>query len=281
MNFAVDHETNINVYLGCFSRFLPIRRLDTYTMRCSNPGKLKATLRKQRLLGPSALPEQGMRILVVEDERKVASFTARALREDAYAVDVAETGEQALEMVDGTTYEVILLDVRLPGLSGIQVCSEMRQSGVKSPILMLTARTLVEQRVEGLDAGADDYLTKPFALSELRARVRALIRRGLNRRDVNLKFADLEIDRHHRRLIRRGVNIPLTSKEFALIELLILRTPDTVSRSEIIEHVWDCHFDSETNLVDVYINRLRQKIDQPGRANLIHTIRGVGYGMRT
>lgn len=222
-----------------------------------------------------------MRILVVEDERKVASFTARALREDAYAVDVAETGEQALEMVDGTTYEVILLDVRLPGLSGIQVCSEMRQSGVKSPILMLTARTLVEQRVEGLDAGADDYLTKPFALSELRARVRALIRRGLNRRDVNLKFADLEIDRHHRRLVRRGVNIPLTSKEFALIELLILRAPDTVSRSEIIEHVWDCHFDSETNLVDVYINRLRQKIDQPGRANLIHTIRGVGYGMRT
>ncbi len=222
-----------------------------------------------------------MRILVVEDERKVASFTARALREDAYAVDVAETGEQALEMVDGTTYEVILLDVRLPGLSGIQVCSEMRQSGVKSPILMLTARTLVEQRVEGLDAGADDYLTKPFALSELRARVRALIRRGLNRRDVNLKFADLEIDRHHRRLVRRGVNIPLTSKEFALIELLILRAPETVSRSEIIEHVWDCHFDSETNLVDVYINRLRQKIDQPGRANLIHTIRGVGYGMRT
>lgn len=222
-----------------------------------------------------------MRILVVEDERKVASFTARALREDAYAVDVAETGEQALEMVDGTTYEVILLDVRLPGLSGIQVCSEMRQSGVKSPIMMLTARTLVEQRVEGLDAGADDYLTKPFALSELRARVRALIRRGLNRRDVNLKFADLEIDRHHRRLVRRGVNIPLTSKEFALIELLILRAPDTVSRSEIIEHVWDCHFDSETNLVDVYINRLRQKIDQPGRANLIHTIRGVGYGMRT
>lgn len=222
-----------------------------------------------------------MRILVVEDERKVASFTARALREDAYAVDVAETGEQALEMVDDTTYEVILLDVRLPGLSGIQVCSEMRQSGVKSPILMLTARTLVEQRVEGLDAGADDYLTKPFALSELRARVRALIRRGLNRRDVNLRFADLEIDRHHRRLIRRGVNIPLTSKEFALIELLILRAPDTVSRSEIIEHVWDCHFDSETNLVDVYINRLRQKIDQPGRTNLIHTFRGVGYGMRT
>jgi DNA-binding response OmpR family regulator len=222
-----------------------------------------------------------MRILVVEDERTVASFTARSLREESYAVDVADTGEQALEMVEDTTYEVILLDVRLPGLSGIKVCAEMRESGVKSPILMLTARALVEQRVEGLDAGADDYLTKPFALSELRARVRALIRRGLNRRDARLRFADLEIDRHRRRLIRRGVTIPLTSKEFALIELLMLRAPETVSRSEIIEHVWDSHFDSETNLVDVYINRLRQKVDQPGRANFIHTVRGVGYGMGT
>jgi two-component system copper resistance phosphate regulon response regulator CusR len=218
-----------------------------------------------------------MRILVVEDEQKVASFTARSLREEAYAVDVAESGEQALEMVDGTTYEVILLDVRLPGLNGIQVCSEMRHSGVKTPILMVTARSLVDQRVEGLDAGADDYLTKPFALSELRARVRALIRRGLNRRQSTLRCAGLEIDQHRRRLVREGNGMPLTTKEFALIELLMLRAPDTVTRSEIIEHVWDCHFDSETNLVEVYVNRLRQKIEQPGRAKLIHTVRGVGY----
>jgi DNA-binding response OmpR family regulator len=218
-----------------------------------------------------------MRILVVEDERKVASFTARALREDAYAVDVAQNGERALEMVGDASYEVILLDIRLPGLNGIQVCSELRQSGVKTPILMLTARSLVEQRVEGLDAGADDYLTKPFVLAELRARIRALVRRGLDRRGGNLRFGDLEIDRDHRRLTRAGTNIPLTSKEFALIELLMLRAPETVTRSEIIEHVWDFHFDSETNLVDVYINRLRSKIGHSEKSKAIHTIRGVGY----
>lgn len=220
-----------------------------------------------------------MRILVVEDEHKVASFTARALREDAYAVDVAETGERALEMVDESSYEVILLDVRLPGLNGIQVCSELRESGVKTPILMLTARSLVEQRVQGLDAGADDYLTKPFVLAELRARIRALIRRGLNHRGGNLRFGDLEIDRDHRRLLRGGTTIPLTSKEFALVELLMLRAPRIVTRSEIIEHVWDIHFDSETNLVDVYINRLRSKIGNQEGCKVIHTIRGVGYRM--
>jgi DNA-binding response OmpR family regulator len=218
-----------------------------------------------------------MRILVVEDEHKVASFTARALREDAYAVDVAENGERALEMVGDVDYEVILLDVRLPGLSGIQVCSELRQSGVKTPILMLTARRLLEQHVEGLDAGADDYLTKPFELAELRARIRALIRRKLDRRGGNLRFGDLEIDRDHRRLARSGMSIPLTTKEFALIELLMLRAPETVTRSEIIEHVWDFHFDSETNLVDVYINRLRSKIGHSEKSRVIQTIRGVGY----
>jgi DNA-binding response OmpR family regulator len=142
---------------------------------------------------------------------------------------------------------------------------------------MLTARSLVEQRVEGLDAGADDYLTKPFVLAELRARVRALIRRGLNRRGGNLRFGDLQIDRDHRRLIQAGTTVSLTSKEFALIELLMLRAPETVTRSEIIEHVWDFHFDSETNLVDVYINRLRSKVGHSEKSKIIHTIRGVGY----
>jgi DNA-binding response OmpR family regulator len=221
-----------------------------------------------------------MRILLVEDERRVASYIARALREDAHAVDLAETGEKALEIADGVDYDLIVLDIRLPGLNGIQVCRKLRLSGCRSAVLMLTACGLVEQRVEGLDAGADDYLTKPFAIAEFRARVRALIRRGLNRGDFILKCADLEVDRHSRRVKRGTSVVPVTAKEFALVELLIMNTPKTVPRSEIIEHVWDCHFDSETNLVEVYINRLRQKIDTPGKAKLIHTVRGVGYRMR-
>jgi DNA-binding response OmpR family regulator len=218
-----------------------------------------------------------MRLLLIEDERKVASFIARALRENAYAVDVAETGEEGLAMAAAAVYDAILLDIRLPGMSGLEVCRKLRQEGTESPILMLTARSLVEQRVEGLDAGADDYLTKPFALEELQARVRALVRRGFNRRGARLQFADLELDRHRRRVTRANTPIALTSKEFALLEFLLLRAPDPVTRSEIVEHVWDCHFDTETNLVEVYINRLRQKIDQDRAAKLIHTVRGVGY----
>ena len=153
----------------------------------------------------------------------------------------------------------------------------LRQAEIQSPILMLTARSLVEQRVEGLDAGADDYLTKPFALAELQARVRALVRRGFRRGEAKLRYGDLELDRHRRNVTRAAKKVPLTSKEFALLELLLMRAPDAVTRSEIIEHVWDTHFDSETNLVDVYINRLRQKIDQGHASKLVHTLRGVGY----
>ena len=218
-----------------------------------------------------------MRILVVEDEHKVASFIARALREEAYAVDVAATGQKALELVLDARYDVILLDIRLPGLSGIEVCRELRQSGVETPILMLTARSLVPQRVEGLNAGADDYLTKPFAIAELRARVRALIRRALHQGGSKLSYEDIELDRHRRRVTRDGAAIPLSSKEFALLEFMLLRAPEPVTRSEIIEHVWDTNFDSETNLVEVYVNRLRQKIDEHRSIKLIHTIRGVGY----
>lgn len=218
-----------------------------------------------------------MRILLVEDERKVASFIARALRENSYAVDVAETGEKALELGTDVTYDAILLDVRLPGLSGLEVCRELRQQGVEAPVLMLTARTLVEQRVEGLDAGADDYLTKPFALAELLARVRALVRRGFHKGGAKLGYADLELDRHRRRARRGKEAVLLTSKEFAILELFLLRAPELVTRSEIVEHVWDCQFDTETNLVEVYINRLRQKIDQNRSVKLIHTVRGVGY----
>ena len=218
-----------------------------------------------------------MRILLVEDERKVASFIARALRENSYAVDIAESGEKALELNTDATYDAILLDVRLPGMNGIKVCRELRQQGTEAPVLMLTARGLVEHRVEGLDAGADDYLTKPFVLAELLARVRALVRRGLHSGNARLYYADLELDRHRRRATRGKSVIPLTSKEFALLELFLLRAPDLVTRSEIVEHVWDRHFDSETNLVEVYINRLRQKIDQNRLIKLIHTVRGIGY----
>ena len=217
-----------------------------------------------------------MRILLVEDERKVASFIARALKENTYAVDVAETGQKALELGADVTYDAILLDVRLPDLSGIEVCREFRQRGIEAPVLMLTARGLVEQRVEGLDAGADDYLTKPFVLAELLARVRALVRRGFHSGNAKLSYADLMLDRHRRRATRDKETIPLTSREFALLELLLLRAPELITRSEIVEHVWDCHFDSETNLVEVYINRLRRKIDQDRSVKLIHTIRGVG-----
>jgi DNA-binding response OmpR family regulator len=218
-----------------------------------------------------------MRILLVEDERKVASFIARALRENTYAVDVAETGEKALEFGTDVHYDAILLDVRLPGMSGIEVCRELRQRGIESPVLVLTARGLTEQKVEGLDAGADDYLTKPFVLAELLARVRALVRRGFHSGNAKLSYADLSLDRHRRRATLGREVIPLTSKEFALLELFLLRAPELVTRSEIVEHVWDCHFDSETNLVEVYINRLRKKLEEGQSVKMIHTVRGVGY----
>lgn len=218
-----------------------------------------------------------MRILLVEDERKVASFVARALRENAYAVDAADNGEAAIQMAANVSYDAIVLDVRLPGMSGLDVCRELRRRSVETPILMLTTRSLVEERVEGLDSGADDYLTKPFELAELMARVRALIRRGFRKSSAKLQSADLELDRHRRRVTRSGIPVPVTSKEFALLEFLLLRAPDVVTRSEIVEHVWDCDFDTGTNLVEVYINRLRQKLDQGRPVKLIHTIRGVGY----
>lgn len=217
-----------------------------------------------------------MRLLLVEDEKKVSSFVARSLRETHYAVDLADTGEKALEFVSHDRYDLILLDIRLPNRSGIDVCREMRGAGVETPVLMLTARSLVEQRVEGLDAGADDYLTKPFALAELHARVRALTRRGF-RGGAKLHIADLELDRPTRVVRRSGDRIPLTSKEFALLEVLMLRSPDAAHRTEIIEHVWAQTFDAETNILEVYVNRLRRKVDPPHLPKLIHTIRGIGY----
>ena len=221
-----------------------------------------------------------MRILVVEDERRVANFVCRALRENTYSVDLAESGEKALEMALDISYDGILLDLRLPGLSGIQICRELREAQIDTPILMLTARSLVEQRVEGLDAGADDYLTKPFAVAELLARVRALIRRRLVKGGPLVRYADIELDRYRRQVTRSGRLISLTAKEFALLEFLMSRAPDVATRTEIVEHVWDTHFDSETNLVEVYINRLRQKISGARGSKLIHTVHGVGYCLK-
>jgi DNA-binding response OmpR family regulator len=218
-----------------------------------------------------------MRVLVVEDERRLANFISRALRENSYAVDMADNGEQALEMASLVSYDAILLDIRLPGLDGIQVCRELRHSRIDTPILMLTARTLVEHRVEGLDAGADDYLMKPFALAELLARVRALVRRRLNHGSDLLQVAGLEVDRRRRRVSRAGHAIALTAKEFSLLEFLVLRAPEIVTRSEIIEHVWDAHFDSESNLVEVYVNRLRHKLATEHPSTLIQTVHGAGY----
>jgi DNA-binding response OmpR family regulator len=218
-----------------------------------------------------------VRLLLVEDERKVASFIARSLRENSYSVDVAETGEKALDLISRLNYDLVLLDIRLPKLSGVEVCREIRDSGNETPVLMLTARSLVEQRVEGLDAGADDYLTKPFALAELHARVRALTRRGFHKGGPKLQTADLELDRPRRTVKRGDRQVGLTLKEYTLLELLMVRSPDVVPRSEIIEHVWSYGFDTETNIVEVYINRLRQKIDQEHPVKLIHTVRGTGY----
>ncbi|HWW97032.1 MAG TPA: response regulator transcription factor [Edaphobacter sp.] len=240
---------------------------------------VSATSGRLDKMSPEPLSTIPMRVLVVEDEKKVASFVARALREHSHQVDVAETGERGLQMATNTVYELILLDVRLPGITGIQLCRELRQAGVETPVLMLTARSLIEQRVEGLDAGADDYMGKPFALAELHARVRALTRRGLHNRNAHFHIADLDLDRHKRAASRGGVSLSLTSKEFSMLELLMLHSPSVVPRTEIIEYVWSYGFDTETNLVEVYINRLRQKIDQPFALKLIQTVRGVGYSI--
>ena len=220
-----------------------------------------------------------MRILLVEDERRMASIVSRALKENAYEVDLADTGERAIELARRNSYDSILLDVRLPGVTGVQVCRHLRTAGIHTPILMVTARTLVEQRIEGLDAGADDYLTKPFAIAELLARLRALLRRRLTDGRM-LKYADLKLDRNHRRADRANQSIPLTPKEFLLLELLMMRAPNVVGREEILEHVWQMHFDPQTNLVEVHINRLRQKLSESGEMKIIHTVHGVGYCLR-
>jgi DNA-binding response OmpR family regulator len=218
-----------------------------------------------------------MRILVVEDEPVAAEVLARGLREHAYAVDVSADGEAALEQAAINDYDLIVLDVQLPGIDGLELCRRLRESGSTVPLLMLTARGGLDQRVEGLDAGADDYLPKPYHFPELLARIRALLRRGPNLASAILVVHDLTIDPRARRVERSGRPIHLTSKEYALLEYLVKRSGDVVGRAEIAEHVWDDSFDPMSNLIEVYIQRVRRKIDDGHAVRLIHTRRGAGY----
>jgi DNA-binding response OmpR family regulator len=217
-----------------------------------------------------------MKILLIEIEHKEARFVARALHEQAYAVDVAEGEKRALKLASTTDYDGILVDWRSQ-LNGIQVCQELRSWGVNSPVLMLTSRAPVSQRVKWLEAGADGYLMKPFAVAELVARVRALVRRRYGKSGSMLTCADLDLDQYRRRVERRGVRIPVTPTEFALLELLLLRSPDIVPRREIVEHIWNTRVEANPNLVEVYISRLRRKIDHRQSTRLIQSVPGVGY----
>ena len=220
-----------------------------------------------------------MRILVVEDEKKVAAFIKRGLEQESYAVDVVEDGVEGQSFAEMNDYDAIILDIMLPRKNGLEVLKDLKSAGVRAPVLLLTARDSVEDRVKGLNVGADDYLTKPFAFEELLARLRVLMRRGVSGTPV-LKFADLSLDPATRKAKRNDVEVELTVKEYALLEYL-LRNPNRVlTRTLIAEHVWDQSFDSETNVVDVYINHIRSKIDKDFPRKLIHTVRGVGYVLK-
>lgn len=218
-----------------------------------------------------------MRILLVEDEADAARMLAKGLREHAYAVDIAEDGVNALRKIYANTYDIVILDLMLPHKSGLEVCREMRAGGYPIPVLMLTALDQVQQRITGLDSGADDYVTKPFDFGELLARVRALLRRGPALQDPVLRVGDLEIETRARRVLRGGRPIELTAKEYALLEYLARRKGEVVGRADISEHVWEESYDPFSNLIEVYVQRLRRKIDTGGGPKLIHTRRGEGY----
>jgi len=218
-----------------------------------------------------------MRILLVEDEQNAAVMLAKGLREQTYAVDLASDGDAALYQASVNDYDLIILDVMLPLKDGFNVCRDLRASGSTVPILMLTARDSVQDRIAGLDNGADDYLVKPFNFHELLARARALLRRGPALRPERIQIADLMIDTRARQIIRKGKKIELTAKEYALLEYLVRRAGEVVTRAEIAEHVWDESFDPFSNLIEVYIQRLRRKIDDGHSLKLIRTLRGEGY----
>jgi two-component system OmpR family response regulator len=221
-----------------------------------------------------------MRLLVVEDEKKMAGLLARGLKEEGHAVDVAGRGEDALWMARAVPYDAIVLDVMLPGLDGFATCRRLRDDGVWAPVLLLTARDGVEDRVEGLDTGADDYLVKPFSFSELLARLRALTRRAPSERPVVLEVGDLRLDPAAHRAWRAGDELELSAKEFALLQLFMSRPGQTLSRLQLLEGAWDMAFESRSNIVDVYVGYLRQKIDKPYGRRSLETVRRVGYRLR-
>lgn len=222
-----------------------------------------------------------MKILVVEDDRKVAGFIEQGLREEGYVVDVAPDGDQATMMAHVYDYDLLVLDVMLPKKTGLQVAAELRREGRATPILMLTARDTTEDVVRGLDAGADDYLTKPFKFDELIARVRALVRRGGAGRTELLHYGPIEFDRLKHKVRVDGKNLDLTPKEFHLLQHFLLHQEEVVRRTELLEKVWDMHFDPESNVVDVHVGNLRRKLRQAAGTELIETVRGVGFRLQT
>jgi heavy metal response regulator len=221
-----------------------------------------------------------MRIIVIEDDEKIAAFIKKGLEEEHYAVDVFHDGEEGAYWASVNEYDLIILDIMLPGKDGIEICDEIRRQKIISPILMLTAKSTVKDRVKGLDAGADDYLTKPFAFEELFARVRSLLRRNQSYKTKTLKIADLELDPASRTVSRAGERIALTGKEYALLEYLMRNKGRVLTETKIIEHVWDMNYDQESNIVNVYIHHLREKVDKGYNKRLIHTIRSLGYTIK-
>ena len=221
-----------------------------------------------------------MRILVVEDEPKMARLIQRGLRAKGHAVDLAASGEDALWMAEASGYEVIMLDVMLPGLDGFETCAALREQGVWAPVLMLTARDGIADRVSGLDVGADDYLVKPFAFRELLARLRALARRGERERPTLLEVGDLRLDPATRQVWRGSREVPLSTKEFMLLEAFMRRPGAVLSRYQLLELVWDRYYDNRSNVIDVHVGRLRRKLDLPFGRRSFETVRGAGYRLR-
>ena len=218
-----------------------------------------------------------MRVLLVEDEPRIADFIRRGLTEEGYAVDLAADGEEALDWPSVAEFDVIILDVMLPVRDGVDVCETLRRRGLRTPILMLTAKDAIEDRVRGLDSGADDYLVKPFAFAELLARIRALVRREPAAHGTRLQLGELVLDTPTRRVTRGGEAIELTTKEYAILEYLMRHPNQVLTRTMIAEHVWNYDFDSESNVIDVHIRNLRRKIDDASQSKLIQTVRGAGY----
>ena len=221
-----------------------------------------------------------MRVLIVEDEIKMASLIRRGMRGEGIAADVTPKGEDALWMAEATPYDAIVLDIMLPGIDGLEVCRRLRSAGVWTPILLLTARDGIADRVAGLDGGADDYLTKPFAFAELLARLRALVRRGAVERPAELRVGDLRLDPATKRVRRGDTEISLSAKEFALLETFMRRPGEVLSRYALLEQAWDSDYENRSNIVDSYVRFLRRKIDQPFGTDSIETVRGSGYRLR-